>query len=50
MMLIQGGGTALHLAATYNSVDVFNVLLKNDPTLIKRTTKVSDHEKSTRLK
>ena len=38
---LQSGGTAFHVAAIHNSVDVFNVLLKNDPTLIRKATKVS---------
>ena len=38
--LQNAGWTALHVAAFHNSVDIVNVLLKNDPTLIKKTTKV----------
>ena len=40
-VLIQRGRTALHVAAIHNSVDVVNLLLMKDPTLIKQTDNVS---------
>ena len=40
-VFIQLGQTALHLAAGRNSVDVVNLLLMKDSTLIKQTDKVS---------
>ena len=39
-VFLQGGLTALHAAAEGNSVDVVNLLLMKDPTLIKQTDKV----------
>ena len=39
---LQGGWTALHIAAKHNNADVVNVLLKNDPTLTKQTDIVSE--------
>ena len=38
---IQSGWTALHTAASTNSVNVVNVLLMEDSTLIKQTSKVN---------
>ena len=40
-VFIQHGWTALHVAAIHNNVDVVNLLLMKDPTLIKQTDKVS---------
>ena len=40
-VFIQLGHTALHVAAAVNSVDVVNLLLMKDPTLIKQSDKVS---------
>ena len=40
-VFLQRGQTALHVAAEHNSVDVVNLLLMKDPTLIKQTDKVS---------
>ena len=40
-VFIQHGRTALHVAAMHNSVDVVNLLLMKDPTVIKQTNKVS---------
>ena len=40
-VFIQSGWTALHLAVGGNNVDVVNLLLMKDPTLIKQTDKVS---------
>ena len=40
-MFLQSGWTALHTAASTNSVDVVNVLLVEDSTLIKQTSKVN---------
>ena len=40
-VFLQRGWTALHVAAERNSVDVVNLLLMKDPTLIKQTNKVS---------
>ena len=39
-MFLQSGWTALHTAASTNSVDVVNALLMEDATLIKQTSKV----------
>ena len=41
-VFLQWGWTALHVAAQHNSVDVVNLLLMKDSTLIKQTDKVSD--------
>ena len=41
-VFLQGGRTALHLAAITNSVDVVNLLLMKDSALIKQTDKVSE--------
>ena len=40
-VLIQDGYTALHYAAYHNCVDFVNLLLMNDPTLIKMANKVN---------
>ena len=40
-MFLQRGWTALHVAAFHNSVDVVNLLLIKDSTLIKQTDGVS---------
>ena len=40
-VFLQHGQTALHVAVGSNSVDVVNLLLMKDPTLIKQTNKVS---------
>ena len=40
-VFLQLGQTVLHVAAMSNSVDVVNLLLMKDPTLIKQTDKVS---------
>ena len=40
-MFLQCGWTALHVAAMCNNVDVVNLLLMKDPTLIKQTDNVS---------
>ena len=40
-VFLQDGQTALHAAAMSNNVDVVNLLLMKDPTLIKQTDKVS---------
>ena len=40
-VFIQLGQTALHVAAERNSVDLVNLLLMKDPTLIKQSDKVS---------
>ena len=40
-VFLQRGRTALHVAAHNNSVDVVNLLLMKDPTLIKQTDNVS---------
>ena len=40
-VFLQRGRTALHVAAGCNSVDVVNLLLMKDPTLIKQTDEVS---------
>ena len=40
-VFIQFGQTALHVAAERNRVDVVNLLLMKDPTLIKQTNEVS---------
>ena len=39
-VLLQLGKTALHEAVRHNSVDVVNVLLMKDPTLIKQSDRV----------
>ena len=41
-VFIQGGWTALHVAAKGNSVEVVNLLLMKDSTLIKQTDCVSE--------
>ena len=40
-VFLQFGETALHVAAERNNVDVVNLLLMKDPTLIKQTDYVS---------
>ena len=40
-VFIQYGWTALHSAALHSNVDVVNLLLVKDPTVIKQTDKVS---------
>ena len=40
-VFLQYGQTVLHVAVGCNSVDVVNLLLMKDPTLIKQTNKVS---------
>ena len=40
-VFIQLGQTALHVAARHKKVDVVNLLLMKDPTLIKQTDNVS---------
>ena len=40
-VFLQFEQTALHVAAELNSVDVVNLLLMKDPTLIKQTNEVS---------
>ena len=40
-VFLQHGWTALHVAAMFNNVDVVNLLLMKDPTLIKQTDNVS---------
>ena len=40
-VFLQRGWTALHAAAWNNSVDIVNLLLMKDPTLIKQTDNVS---------
>ena len=40
-VFLQSGQTALHVAAMHNSVDVVNLLLMKDPTLIEQSDKVS---------
>ena len=40
-VFLQFEQTALHIAAERNSVDVVNLLLMKDPTLIKQTNEVS---------
>ena len=40
-VFLQYEQTALHVAIKSNSVDVVNLLLMKDPTLIKQTDKVS---------
>ena len=40
-VFIQRGQTALHVAVERNSLDVVNLLLMKDPTLIKQTDCVS---------
>ena len=40
-VFLQYGQTALHVAAKRNSVDLVNLLLMKDPTLIKQTNEVS---------
>ena len=40
-VFLQRGRTALHLAAMYKRVDVVNLLLMKDSTLIKQTDNVS---------
>ena len=40
-VFLQFGFTALHVAAMSNNVDVVNLLLMKDPTLIKQTDIVS---------
>ena len=42
-VFLQHGWTALHAAASYNSVDIVNLLLIKDSTLIKQTDGVSDN-------
>ena len=39
---LQHGWTALHVAALHNSVDVIELLLTKDSTLITQTDKVSE--------
>ena len=41
-VFIQNGQTALHVAAIRNNVDLVNLLLRKDSTLIKQTNKVSE--------
>ena len=41
-VLLQYRHTALHLAVMHNSVDIVNLLLRKDSTLIKQTDKVSE--------
>ena len=40
-VFLQYEQTALHVAALRNNMDVVNLLLMKDPTLIKQTDKVS---------
>ena len=40
-VFLQYGQTLLNVAAGHNSVDVVNLLLMKDPTLIKQTDEVS---------
>ena len=40
-MFLQSGWTALHVAASGNNVDVVNLLLMKDPTVINHTSKVN---------
>ena len=40
-MFLQSGWTALHVAASGNNVDVVNLLLMKNPTLINQTSKVN---------
>ena len=40
-VFLQDGRTALHVAAETNNVDVVNMLLMEDSTLIKQTDNVS---------
>ena len=40
-VFLQHGWTALHVAVVPNNVDVVNLLLMKDPTLIKQTNNVS---------
>ena len=40
-VFLQYGQTTLHVAAERNSVDLVNLLLMKDPTLIKQTNNVS---------
>ena len=40
-VFLQFGQTALHVAAEHNSVDVVNLLLMKDSTLIEQTDLVS---------
>ena len=40
-VFLQFGRSALHLAVIHNSVDVIDMLLMEDPTLIKETDYVS---------
>ena len=42
-VFLQSGWTALHVAAMHNSVDVVNLLLMKDFTLIAQTDKVSSY-------
>ena len=41
-VFLQLGQTALHVAAHNNNIDVVNLLLMKDSTLIKQTDKVSE--------
>ena len=41
-VFLQSRWTALHRAALHNNVDVVNLLLMKDSTLIKQTDKVSE--------
>ena len=41
-LFLQDGQTALHVAARNNRVDIVNLLLMKDSTLIKQTDKVSE--------
>ena len=41
-MFLQNGWTALHVAASGNNIDVVNLLLMKDPTLINQTSKVNN--------
>ena len=40
-MFLQSGWTALHVAASSNNVDVVNLLLMKDPTVINQISKVN---------
>ena len=41
-VLLQDGETALHVAARTNNVDIVNLLLMKDSTLISQTNNVSE--------
>ena len=41
-VFLQDGETALHIAASGNNVDIVNLLLMKDPTLINQTDDVSE--------